>query len=475
MPLRPWAVGLFVTVGLALFVTILFIIGNRQEAFARKTTFQTQFRNVSGLTEGAKVRVSGVDAGKIKKIELPRNASEKFRLVLQVEAKLKPMIRTDSVASIETEGVVGDKYVLVGRGSDQAAEAQPNTTLASKEPLELSVLVEKANDLLSDVQATIGDVRGRVDTSLATITRTVGHADGLIVNITPTVLKIARDASAITGNIDTLATDLNAGKGPGGLLLRDEETRRQLQVTIGNLQRTSVKASDAADRANHLIGDFQSRGLAEKTQATLANAQAMTGQLNSSVREALAEDTMGEDAASNIRQTLSNFNRTSANLADDTEALKHNFLLRGFFKKRGFFSTDQIAPADYRTAVAQHKVPASRMWISAVGLVAPGPNGKDQLTPQGRRQVDIAVTPQLNRLAGHLIVVEGYAGAGSPAERFDACQQRADQVRRYLEARYHLRHSDIGVVALGSTPPVEAGKPEWDGVAIVLVETNSRK
>ncbi len=475
MPLRPWAVGLFVTVGLALFVAILFIIGNRQEAFARKTTFQTQFRNVSGLTEGAKVRVSGVDAGKIKKIELPRSASEKFRLVLEVEAKLNPMIRTDSVASIATEGVVGDKYVLVGRGSDQAAEAQPNTMLASKEPLELSVLIDKANDLLSDVQATIGDVRGRVDTSLATITRTVGHADGLIVNVTPNVLKITRDASDITGNIDTLATDLNAGKGPVGLLLRDEETRRQLQATIENLQQTSVKASDAVDRANYLIQDFQSRGLGEKTQATLANAQAMTGQLNSSVREALAEDAMGEDGASNIRQTLSNFNRTSANLADDTEALKHNFLLRGFFKKRGFFSTDQIAPADYRTAVAQHKVPASRMWISAVGLVAPGPNGKDQLTPEGRRQVDIAVTPQLDRLAGHLIVVEGYAATGSAGERFDACKQRADQVRRYLETHYHLRHSDIGVVALGSTPPVEAGKPEWDGVAIVLVETNSKK
>ncbi len=475
MHFRPWAVGLFVTVGLALFVAILFVIGNRQEAFARKTTFQTQFRDVSGLTEGAKVRVSGVDAGKIKKIDLPRSVSEKFRLVLEVEAKLQPMIRTDSVASIATEGVVGDKYVQVGRGSDQAAEAQPNTMLPSKEPFELSAMMEKANGLLHDVQTTIGDVRGRLDTSLDSITRTVDHADGLIVDVSPNIKTITRDSSHISGNIDSLVTDLNAGKGPVGLILRDEETRRQLQTTMGNLQQTSVKASDAANRANQMIGDFQSRGLPEKTQTTLANAQAITEQLKSTLHEALAEDAMGEDGASNIRQGLSNFNRTTANLADDTEALKHNFLFRGFFKKRGFFSTDQIAAADYRTAVAQHKVPASRIWIQAAGLWAPGPDGKDQLTPEGRRQIDVAVTPQLDQLAGHLIVVEGYAAAGSAADQFNAGTQRADQVRRYLETHYHLRHSDIGVVALGSTPPPEAGKPGWDGAAIVLMETKSKK
>jgi phospholipid/cholesterol/gamma-HCH transport system substrate-binding protein len=475
MHFRPWAVGLFVTLGLALFVAILFIIGNRQEAFTRKTTYQTQFRELSGLTEGAKVRVSGVDAGKIKKIELPRSASEKFRLVLEVEAKLHPMIRTDSVASIATEGVVGNKYVEVGRGSEQAAEAQPDTMLLSKEPFELSVIMEQANGLLKDVKATIGDVRGRVDTSLDSITRTVDRADGLVLDVSPNVRKITRDSSHITGNVDSLVTDLNAGKGPVGLLLRDEETRRQLQAAMENLRQTSMKANDAAGHANQLIADFQSRGLAEKTQTTLANAQSVTEQLNSTLREALAEDTMGEDGASNIRQSLSNFNRTSANLADDTEALKHNFFFRGFFKKRGFFSTDQIAPADYRTAVAQHKVPASRMWIQAAGLVAPGPNGKDQLTPEGRRGIDIAVTPELDRLAGHLIVVEGYAATGSPADQFSAGKQRADQVRRYLEMHYHLRHSDIGVVALGSKPPLEAGKAEWDGAAIVLIETKSKK
>jgi phospholipid/cholesterol/gamma-HCH transport system substrate-binding protein len=475
MNFRPWAVGLFVTVGLALFVAILFIVGNRQEVFSRKTTFQTQFRDVSGLTEGAKVRVSGVEAGKIKKIDYPRSASEKFRLVLEVEAKLHPMIRTDSVVSIATEGVVGDKYIEVGRGSDGAAEAQPNTMLSSKEPFDLSAMMEKADGLLNDVQATLGDVRGRVDTSIDSITRTVNRVDGLVVAVGPNVQKIARDGSHITGNIDSLVADLNAGKGPAGLMLRDEETRRQLQATIENLRQTSVKASDAADRANKMIEDFQSRGLAEKTQATLANAQAISEQLKSTLREALAEDAMGEDGASNIREALSNFNRTTANLADDTEALKHNFFFRGFFKKRGFFSTDEIAPADYRTAVAHHKVPASRMWIRAEGLTAPGPDGKDLLTPEGRLQIDRAVTPQLDRLEGHLIVVEGYAANGSPAERFDACEQRADQVRRYLETRYRLRHSDIGVVALGSTPPLDAGKASWDGAAIVLMEAKSKK
>ena len=134
MRVQYWAVGLFITIGFCLLTGLLFLIGDRQEAFNKHLELKTEFSNLNGLASGAKVRVAGFDAGKIKKIDIPKSASAKFRLEIQVEEKLHGMIRKDSVVSIETDGVVGDKFVLVkrnrsvGRGSSRRYAAQQGTS-----------------------------------------------------------------------------------------------------------------------------------------------------------------------------------------------------------------------------------------------------------------------------------------------------------------------------------------------------------
>ena len=95
---------------------------------------------------------------------------------------------------------------------------------------------------------------------------------------------------------------------------------------------------------------MQSRDLTSRAQAILENVQAMSEQLNQAITDALGPDNMGEDGAGNIRETLSNLNRGTANLAEDTEALKHVFFFRGFFKKRGFYDLEQSSPTDYLKA-----------------------------------------------------------------------------------------------------------------------------
>ncbi len=470
MKIRPWAIGLFIVVGFGLLTGILFLIGDRQKAFSRHLTLYTEFSDLGGLASAAKVNVSGLDAGRVRKIEIPGRASGRFRLELQVEEKVHGMIRRDSVVSIETTGVVGDKFVSIKKGSEQAGEVAGGDTLPSKEPFDLGAVMEKGSALLNDVHSSVTDIRGRVDVALDTVTKTVNRADHLMSAVQPDITRIAKDGTRITGQVNSLVADLNAGKGPAGLLLKDEDTRGQIQATMSNVQGASGSVKQASDRANQMVADLQSRDLAAKAQATLDNVQAVSQQLNVTVKSALAEDSIGDDGATNLRETLSNLNRSTTNLADDTEALKHNFFFRAFFKKRGFYNLDQLTPVDYDEACNRQKDAGTRRWLQASNFIVGDTAGQEQLSQAGRHQIDLEIAPELNSLPQQMIVVEGYAVEGTPDEQFLRGRQRADLVRRYLQAHYHLRHSDLGIVSLRNKPPQSAGRDNWDGAAIMFLK-----
>ena len=95
---------MFVVAGLILFSIGLFMIGDRQMFFAEKFTLYTEFRKITGLQVGAIVRVSGAKAGAITQILPPDKPSGKFRVKVEMTEDLHQLVRTDSVATIETEG-----------------------------------------------------------------------------------------------------------------------------------------------------------------------------------------------------------------------------------------------------------------------------------------------------------------------------------------------------------------------------------
>ena len=479
MHIKPWGIGLFLVVGIGLFTAVLFMIGNREEAFSRHLELFTQFSNLSGVASGAKVRVAGFDAGEIKKIQVPRTPSGKFRVELQIEKKLGVMVREDSVVSIETDGLVGDKFVAIKKGSAQSPEAKDGSTLPSKEPFDLTVLLDKGSAILEDLNGTISDVRGRADATLDSITKTVNQADGLIAAVEPGIKGTVGNANEIAGTVNTLVTDLRDGKGAAGLLLRDEATRQQLRATLTNAQQASMNADQAAIRVNETVADFQSRKLIANAQVTLNNLQSLSRQLDVTAKDALAQDNMGQDGATNLRQTLTNLNRGTTNFAEDTEALKHEFFFRGFFKKRGFYNLDDVTPAECLKACARQKHPGTRKWLQASSFEASADpsakRGQEQLSAAGRLEIDSEVSPIVESLPGDVVIVEGYSLYGTPDEQFVTSRRRADLVRRYLEVHFHLRNSDVGIVPLLSTPPQGSGRESWNGAAIMLLQAVDKK
>ena len=177
MRVHAWAIGLFIILGTGLFAAVLFLIGNRHDVFGKHADFYSEFSDIGGLPNGAEVRVSGFEAGEVKGIQVPTGPNSRFRLKLQVRASTRGMIRADSVVSIKTEGIVGDKYISIQEGTKDAAAAQDGVTLPSREPFDMGAMLERSSALLNNVDHSVTDVRGRLDLALDSVTKTVTHVD----------------------------------------------------------------------------------------------------------------------------------------------------------------------------------------------------------------------------------------------------------------------------------------------------------
>lgn len=359
-------VGVFVIVGTVLFFAAVILIGNQHRVFAKHVDFFTEVKDLNGLSKGATVRVAGLDAGEVTDIAVPQSPAAGFRLTIQIADKVRGLVRTDSVATIATEGVVGDKVLLIEPGSPAAPAAAPGAALPSKGTSDIADLVQKSASLVDNASKTMNVVANKLTTTLDSVTIAVSNTNDVVVGV-------------------------KQGRGAVGMLLRDETTAAEIKEAIGNVRNASSSLSHAASQADALASDFQSRNFGAKADAIISDIQSRnlgakldqiidtvhsatnnidrtTKDFRAAVGTALAPDGHGRTAAENIRQSLSNVNDATANMVDDTEALKHGFLFRGFFKKRGYYSLAQLDPNKYR----QDKVFANpknpRVWFGAAEL-----------------------------------------------------------------------------------------------------------
>lgn len=150
--------GLFVVSATVLFTGGLYMIGTSHDMFTHHVEFYTELSDVNGLSPGMKVRVAGFSAGQVLGIEIPDRPSKKFRLKLQMDDKLHRLIRDNSFVTVETDGLVGDKFLLIHDGTDQSQEAVPGATLPGMDPVELSAIIAKVSGVVDQAHEVIGDV-----------------------------------------------------------------------------------------------------------------------------------------------------------------------------------------------------------------------------------------------------------------------------------------------------------------------------
>ena len=162
-------------------------------------------------------------------------------------------------------------------------------------------------------------------------------------------------------------------------------------------------------------------------------------------------------------------------MADDTEALKHNFFVRGFFRSRGYFNLDRLSPDLYRKDRIFSRTDNRRAWLNADELFQLTADGAEQLTQKGRTLLNVTVGQYGATILQSPLVIEVYSDTADAAQRLAGSRTRAILVRNYLQNHFQLDPSTIGSVALENQPPAGLDRDDWNGVAIVIMSSRHRR
>lgn len=439
-------VGLFVLMAGLLFALGLFMIGDRRALFARDFEIYTEFSRVGGIQKGAIVRVAGADAGEVEEVRVPRSPSEKFRLKLRVLEDLRGLVRTDSVASIQTDGLVGNRFIQIEAGTDQAPQAPDGATIQGSDLYDFTDLLSQASTTLKDINGVIEEVRTAINTALGDVSDTTREANRILQGLDREIQQVLRRGDAVVKDMGAIVEGIREGKGTAGKLINDPAIYDRANALIGEARAVIGKVDDAAEQAKLFTSEMRSS----------------TGPV--------------QGAVADLRKTLTGASEAMADLSESSEALKRNFFFRAFFERRGYFDLDDIPVDAYREGALESKDRrVARVWLKSTALFATGAEGREELTAEGKARLESAMSDFLKQPVGSPIVIEGYAAAPTYDARYIASRHRAQLVRDYLVNRIQLDASRMGVMPMGSEAPGSPDGATWDGVAIaIFIQTAGR-
>lgn len=453
---RAVKVGIFVIVGIALFSTGLFLIGTSSQLFGSHFVAYAEFNNIETLTTGSTVRVGGMDAGQVKAIEVPQTPSGEFRLKLNVDKKFQPIVRKDSMVSIETQGFVGNKYVNIAKGNPNSPQCQPGCTLPSQKTVSMGELMRKGSALVGQIQGTMK----HADTAVENFASVGKNANRMIVAMKPKI-------EEMTGNANAIVAGIRHGQGAAGKLLADKTVAQNVASTIADAKQASANFAQTSQKISGMVSGVRQNDM-PGIHKTVQNAQQLTGRLNKAVGTFVGSQEKNENTAKAVRQTIDQAHQAMGNLADDTEALKTTFFFRGFFNRRGFYNMSTLTPTKYKETrfVKDARI---RVWIPAAQIFESGPSGSPEITKSGRDVLDQRMSALVPFLPNNPIMIEGYSTYGKADQQYLNSRERAIKVRDYLIQRFSLNEKHVGFMPLASRPPKKTGKQVWNGVCLVLV------
>lgn len=337
---KEFRLGVFIVATLLIFAAGVLLIGSKELLFQSTYHVRAEFQNVVGLDRGADVRVGGIHKGTVKRIDLPQRPDGKVSVVMDLDRTTRNIVKKDSVASIKSEGLLGDKYIEISFGSDSAEKLKDWETIPSEPPLEFSNLLKKTDQILDTASDTIK-------------------------------------------NVDGISTKINQGQGTVGALINDKKIYQQVNA---------------------------------------ATAEAKAG--------------------------------TTA-FQENMEALKHNFLLRGFFKKRGY--EDETELKKHEIAQLPKEPPVKKFEYDAKQIF----DKPDTAKLKGQKPLAEAGKFLEENKFG-LAVVAAYSSMKGDSEKDRVLTEaRSMVVRDYLVQNFKLDDTRLKTIGLGKTNDAnDSGKVE---------------
>jgi phospholipid/cholesterol/gamma-HCH transport system substrate-binding protein len=362
---RAARVGAFIIGALAILGAGIFIIGGKQYLFTSTYRLNAKFGSVVGLDSGAEVRVGGVHSGSVRSVELPSKPTDKIVVWMDLDRSSRNIIKQDSIATIETEGLLGNEYVAISFGSANGANVVDGGSIGSEPPLEISALLKKANGILDGSQEAVNN------------------------------------ATQATANLSSISSKINNGQGTVGSLVNDKKIYNQLDQTTSGLRETVTKAQAG-------VTDFQ----------------------------------------------------------ENMEALKKNFLLRGYFKNRGYENSSDLAKNEIPHLPQAEPLKTftyqSQLLFDKV----------DTAKPKNQKSLRAAGQFLADNKFGVAVVVVSTSMAGDTEKDLVLTQARALVVRDYLVDNFGFDDAQLKTFGVGKkngTSP-DTG---WGTVEIIIYPPGS--
>jgi phospholipid/cholesterol/gamma-HCH transport system substrate-binding protein len=281
--------GVFISLGIALFIAGIYFIGVTQQMFTSTFRVSGVFKDVSGLQAGNIVRFSGINVGTVENIKIISDTS--VRVDMSIDEKVREFIKKDAKAIIGSEGLLGNKILIITPGTSGTKQIENNDFIATTVPISI-------DDILRQLKAT-SDNSAHITDDLSQIVGTVRSGKGTIGKLLmdSTYLKIPIDnAMQITKDLSEIVSTLRSGKGTMAKLLMDST---YLQIPI--------------DNAIHITSDLK------EIVESLRSGKGVAGRMLMDSTSAVALDT-----------TLVNLKEGTYQLKLLLEKAKSSFLLWGF-------------------------------------------------------------------------------------------------------------------------------------------------
>lgn len=310
---RNVTVGIFIFIGLVIFIVGIFVLGGQQKTFVKSIRINAVFNDIGGLKVGSNVWFSGVKIGTVKTIKFYGNSQ--VEVSMSIEQSAQHYIRKDASAKLSSDGLIGNKLIVIFGGNTSTAE------------IENGDILQVHKDLSTD-------------------------------DIMKTFQENNENLIGITSNFKKLSGDMVKGKGMAGTLLADSSLAKSFKAIVMNLQKTTQTSAALAGQLSAFSSKLNTKGgladkmltdtavfnkltaTADQLKQTAAKANVITDNLSKASNKLNSTDNaMGlllndTKTADQVKTTMGNLQESSAKLNDDLEAAQHNFLLRGFFKKK---------------------------------------------------------------------------------------------------------------------------------------------
>ena len=306
--------GLFVITGTILFIAGVYLIGQRQNMFKKTFSISAYFQNVNGLQNGNNVRYSGIDIGTVKAITMINDST--IKVDMYIDEKIITHIKKDAIATIGSDGLVGNMIINIVPGNGHADMISNGDTIESYSKI-------GADDILSTLSVS------------------------------------SENAAILTSDLIKITSAMIKGKGTVGLLLNDTIMAQDLKQSVTNLKTASRSATNTINELNTIIKSLKTNdetvlGMlmndtisGEKLKHMVSHLETSSLEIEnvlSSINTTVEDFNSSDDGAYNyilkdtslvnsLKSTLKNINEGTDKFNQNMEALKHNFLTRGYFKK----------------------------------------------------------------------------------------------------------------------------------------------